>query len=207
MKRILVYGDSNTFGIGPMPRLSDDVVVAPGMRWAEQMAAALPGTHVVIEGLPGRTTVHSDPIEGAHKNGLAVLPAVIESHWPIDLLIFMLGTNDLKHRFNLMARDVALGVRSLVRCAQSYDYVGQVLVIAPPAPHCAGDFAGIFDGAELRGAGLAAEIERFAGEEGAAFFDAGQVIAVDPVDGLHFDETAHAALGAAVAERARVLLT
>ena len=71
MKRILCYGDSNTFGTGPMAALSSDPVHAKHVRWAGVMEAALgDGWDVVVEGLPGRTTVFDDPVEGEYRNGL-----------------------------------------------------------------------------------------------------------------------------------------
>ncbi len=206
MRRILLYGDSNTFGTGPMPRLGNDVVHPRGVRWGDVMATALgPDWEVVIEGLPGRTTVHDDPIEGAFRNGLRVLPAILFSHRPIDLLAICLGTNDLKRRFGLTAQDVALGLARLTREALASGTVGHVLLISPPLPKATGDFAEMFAGVEARGAGLAGQVARFAAEEGAAFFDAGSVISVDETDGIHWSAEAHRVLGFAVAGVVREL--
>ncbi len=199
--RILAYGDSNTFGIGPMPSLDTDVVHPKGTRWADVLAAALPEAEVIVEGLPGRTTVHSDPIEGEHLNGLAVLPAIIGSHRPIDVLVVCLGTNDLKARFGLAAQDVALGMKRLLLAAKASGHVVHCLAIAPPEPIAAGDFAQMFKGVEGRATGLAHEMARMAGITGAAFLDAGAHIAVDPLDGIHWSIESHATLGQAVATK------
>ncbi|MEM7461801.1 MAG: hydrolase, partial [Pseudomonadota bacterium] len=87
-------------------------------RWTGVAANLLgSGWRVVEEGLPGRTTVHDDPIEGRHKNGLSALPMVLESHRPIDMLVIMLGTNDLKTRFSLTAGDIACSEGKLVEAA------------------------------------------------------------------------------------------
>jgi len=61
---------------------------------------------VIEEGLGGRTTVWDDPIE-MHKNGREYLIPCLSSHAPIDLIIIMLGSNDMKKRFSLSAYDVA----------------------------------------------------------------------------------------------------
>lgn len=204
MRRMVIYGDSNTYGTGPMPRLGAEVVHARGVRWGDVMAGLLePDWEVVIEGLPGRTTVHHDPIEGAYRNGLTVLPAILHSHHPIDLLCICLGTNDLKHRFGLRAQDVALGLARLAREAVATGTVGHVLLVAPPEPRARGDFAEMFAGVEARAVGLAEQVARFAAVEGAAFFDAGSVIAVDETDGIHWSAEAHGALGRAMAEWVR----
>ena len=58
MPRILCFGDSNTFGTGPMETLASDPVFSKEERWAGVMAAELgEGFDVVVEGLPGRTSV------------------------------------------------------------------------------------------------------------------------------------------------------
>lgn len=202
MRRILIYGDSNSYGTAPMPHLGADAVHPRGLRWGDVMARALGADwDVVIEGLPGRTTVHDDPIEGAYRNGLTVLPAILHTHKPIELLVICLGTNDLKYRFGLLAEDVALGLARLAREAMASGVVGKVLMLAPPEPRECGDFADMFRGVEDRAAGLADHVARFAAVEGAAFFDAGSVIAVDPADGIHWSVQAHETLGAAMAER------
>ena len=204
--RILAYGDSNTFGIGPMPSLDTDVVHPKGARWANVMAAELPEAEVIVEGLPGRTTVYADPIEGEHLNGLAVLPAIIGSHRPIDVLAVCLGTNDLKARFGLAAQDVALGMKRLLLAAKSSGHVRHCLAIAPPEPISAGDFAQMFIGVEARAAGLADEMARMAGVAGAQCLDAGAHIAVDPLDGIHWSIESHATLGKAVAEKIKEMI-
>ena len=67
----------------------------------------------------------------------------------------------------------------------------------------AGCLAEIFAGGAAKGRGLAETYARVAGRHGAAFLDAGQAIAVSPLDGVHFDAAAHAALGRAVAAAIR----
>ena len=71
------------------------------------------GYLVIEEGLNGCTTVWDDPIEG-YKNGKEYLIPCLETHKPIDLVIIMLGTNDLKMRFGVPACDIAAGAGVLV---------------------------------------------------------------------------------------------
>src|SRR5215217_3966870 len=70
VKTVLCYGDSNTWGSDP----ETGERFAPGMRWPGIVARELgDGFRVIEEGLPGRTTLREDPIEGAHKDGRAYL--------------------------------------------------------------------------------------------------------------------------------------
>ena len=112
---VLLFGDSNTHGTMPVPHLGFYGRFDREERWAGRLAQLLPDWEVIAEGHPGRTTVHDDPIEGAHRNGLTVLPALLESHKPVDVVLVMLGTNDLKERFSVNAGDIALALERLVR--------------------------------------------------------------------------------------------
>lgn len=210
-RTLLCYGDSNTHGTTPMARLGDAGRFGPAERWPGVLAQALGARWRVIEaGLPGRTTVHPDPISGAHKNGLAVLPAVIESHRPLDLVVLMLGTNDLKHRFAVPPVEIAEAAGLLVRAVrQSETGPGRaapaVLLICPPPVIEAGCLAEIFEGAAAKSARLRLHFEAVALDHGVSFLDAGGVIGSSPLDGVHFDGPAHADLGRAVAAAVRAL--
>ncbi|CAN0599799.1 unnamed protein product [Ectocarpus sp. 12 AP-2014] len=201
MKRVLIYGDSNSFGTAPMRDLIDAPVLPRGARWGDQLAHHLGDDfEIVVEGLPGRTSVFDDPVEGAHLNGLRVLPAILHSHKPIDLLIIALGTNDQKIRFGLSAIDIALGVTRLVREATASGVVASTLAICPPKLMISGELGDIFQGGPERAADLPRLLKRSVEREGAAFFDAGAHISVDPLDGVHWNEAAHATLARAIAQ-------
>ena len=99
MKTILCYGDSNTYGYDP----SNGFRYPKNVRWTGVLADLLgPEFTVIEEGCNGRTTVFDDPLEG-WKNGLDYLKPCLNSHKPIDLVILMLGSNDLKDIFHASA--------------------------------------------------------------------------------------------------------
>ena len=204
-RTVLVYGDSNSHGTAPMPTLLDMRRFGPDERWPGVMAAALgPGWRLVEEALPGRTTVHPDPVSGLHKNGLAVLPAVLESHAPLDLVILMLGTNDLKARFGLPPVEIAVGAEQLMRhVRQGFTGPGgaapALLVVCPPPVEEAGCLAEVFEGGAAKSRRLAPHYAEAAARWGAAFFDAGTVVGPSPVDGVHLEAADHRRLGQAIA--------
>lgn len=190
-----------------MRHLEGEEVHPHGTRWGDVMADDLgDGFEIITEGLPGRTTVFDDPVEGAFRNGLTALPAILHSHVPIDLLIICLGTNDQKARFGLHAIDIATGMRRLVREARATAAIDKVLLIVPPTLMEVGDFAQMFSGAVKRAQGLAAFATRFAAEEHAEVVDAGEVISVDPADGIHWSAEAHEKLGRHMAPIVKGLL-
>lgn len=210
MPSLLCYGDSNTWGSATVAR--PDGRYGRDERWPGVLRAALgPDWLVTEEGLGGRTTVSADPVEGAEKNGLAYLLPCLHSHKPLDVVVVMLGTNDLKARFGKSPWEVAAGVAKLVELARQPQFgpAGKppaVLVVSPPPFQPLTEaHAGMFAGAVEKSPHLAAEFRKVAAAAGVHFFDAGSVIRSSKVDGFHLDPDAHAALGKAIAaEVARI---
>nr|WP_321986391.1 SGNH/GDSL hydrolase family protein [uncultured Lichenicoccus sp.] len=207
IRTILCYGDSNTNGTKPLH--------APGLfgrfdeteRWPGRLRAALGEQwRVIEEGLPGRTTLHDDPIEGRHRNGLRTLRATLESHLPLDLVVVMLGTNDLKARFAMTPEDIAASVGVLlaeVRVATAgQDGQGpRLLVVAPVPIEEVGFLGAMFRGGSAKSRALAPLYRDIAERNGAEFFNAGAAARVSPVDGVHYEADQHATLAAALADR------
>ncbi len=208
MPSVLCYGDSNTHGTPPLVRRGPGWVrYDRNTRWPGVMAAHLGAEWVVIEeGLPGRTTVHDDAIEGPHRNGLTVLPAILESHGPVDLLILMLGTNDCKQRFSLTGLDIALGVNRLIDCVEASRLTGSMLIIAPPVVDERGCLAEIFQGGRERSQGVGPHLRKICLTRHLPFLDAAEIVQTDPVDGVHLSEASHKKLGLEIAERARKIV-
>ncbi len=207
MKRILCYGDSNTWGYNPVTQERFD----KNERWTGQLSRMLGSNYDVIEeGLNGRTTVWDDPIEG-YKNGRDYLIPCLESHKPLDLVIILLGTNDLKKRFSVSAFDVAEGAGVLVQIVQKSNAgimggAPQVLLIAPPPVGKLTAFAELFEGAEAKSQKFAEHYRRVAAELGCPFFDTSTVIVSSDLDGIHFEQSEHAQLGQAVTVKVREII-
>lgn len=205
-RTVLCFGDSNTHGTIAMRTPTDRRRHAIQDRWTSIMAAELgPDWHVIAEGHPGRTSVFDDPIEGAHKNALRSIKAILESHRPIDLIIVVLGTNDLKARFGLSANDIALGIQRLLIEIRSSECgvdsgAPQILLAAPIKAGETSFFTEVFAGASSKSALLPKLLESIAQNNGIPFTDLNDVAKVDPVDGIHLDAKAHAAIGARLAQ-------
>jgi lysophospholipase L1-like esterase len=204
-ERVLVcFGDSNTHGSPPWTGTERAPRFGPDVRWPGLLAAALgPSWRVHEEGLPGRTTVHPDPIEGAHLSGLAALPMVLGTHSPVDTLVIMLGTNDLKARFSVGAGDIAASVELLVRttrtfCTDSGRPVPRVLVVAPAPIEETDELREMFRGGPEKSRRLGPLLREVANRVGAGFLDAGEHVRVSEVDGIHLDPPSHRALASAI---------
>ncbi len=203
MRSVMLFGDSNTHGTLPVPALGQGSRMDLAARWTTHFAAHLPGWQVIAEGQPGRTTVHDDPIEGAHRNGLTILPALLESHAPLDVVVIMLGTNDLKPRFAVPVVDIALGLERLVATIRTFSPSTQAMLVAPPPITESGCLADMFGGGTAKSARLPAEIAAAAARTGTAFFDAGPHLTVSPVDGIHYAPGGMPAFALALAQAFR----
>ena len=210
MRSVLCYGDSNTHGQipgkGPLERF------APNVRWPGVLRTQLGADwHVIEEGLSGRTTVHDDPIEGAHKNGRTYLRPCLQSHASLDVVIIMLGTNDLKARFAKPASEVAMGIGCLIYdikelAAGPRGTVPEIMVVAPPPMRDdIKEWKSIFAGAPEKSRLLALEFEILADSLEVHFFDSGSVVTCSEADGFHLDADAHRALGTALAQEVEAI--
>lgn len=134
MKTVVCFGDTNTWGVNP----KTDERLPFNERWTGILTDILKDEFRIIEeGQAGRTTVCDDPIE-KYKNGLEYLLPCLDSHRPIDLLIIMLGTVQLKSRFNQTAEDIAIGLEYMLRQVLAGNFgpdkaAPQILLISPIA--------------------------------------------------------------------------
>jgi lysophospholipase L1-like esterase len=204
MKSILCYGDSNTWGADPNTNPSARFDLHT--RWPGVLRDTLgTGWWVIEEGLSARTSVHDDPIE-RNRNGLLQLEPCLTTHKPIDIVVMMLGTNDLKHRFNLIPYDIAWGVRLLcdlilASSVGSNAKPPELILIAPPITVAPADmrYAAVFQGAEEKSKHLADLYAAHAEELKCHFLNAGDVVISSSIDGVHFDASEHRKLGQHVA--------
>lgn len=214
IRRILCFGDSNTYGYCADPQ---DTAGVGGRftreeRWPCLLQAALgPGFLVLEEGLTGRTTVYPDLVEGV-PSGLESLPACLEAHTPIDLLLFMLGTNDTKERFGAGPDDIARGMERLIRIAQAAPcWRGSQTSSCSPRRHRPGDgHAGVLP---VHGPGLPGKVpgagRRYRGlarRLGCRFLDAGESSELSPADWMHLTRRGHRLLAERLAQMVPALL-
>lgn len=213
MKTILCYGDSNTWGYDPLATSTSPYTVrhAPHLRWTGVLSQELgSGYRVIEEGQCGRTTVHHDLIM-EHRNGRIYLPPCLESHKPIDLVVLMLGTNDLKTMFNLPAGEIAAGAGQLVKYILKSDSgpeagAPQVLLVCPPLVEDLSHLPDLDEklvGAVAKSKRFPAYYEAVAKLHGCHYLNSQEIVQTSRIDGLHLEVGEHAKLGMAMAEAVR----
>lgn len=204
MKTLLCFGDSNTHGTVPMQCADEVTRYGFTQRWPGVVRAALGANWwIVEEGLPGRTTSFDDPEEGEDRNALRYWQACLQSHRPVDAIVLMLGTNDLKAKFQATPARVAAGLRQLLDIAWQNTPPGHphpfILVVTPAPIRELGFFQDLFAGGRNKSQQLAGLLSGLADPPGVQVLHAQDHCLVSAVDGIHLDAQAHGQLGRAVA--------
>ena len=207
MRTILCYGDSLTWGYnaeGPSRHALAD-------RWPSALQGELGAdVQVIADGLNGRTTAFDDDLAGEDRNGARTLPVVLGTHSPLDLVIIMLGSNDMKPWIHGNAFVSRHGMARLAQIVRTHPYqlaasAPKLIIVSPPPVTRTDnvDFTAAFAGGNEASQHLARHYAVLAEEIGCGFFDAGTVAMTTPLDGVHLDAENTRAIGKALAPLVR----
>jgi len=192
MKTILAYGDSLTWGSIPGKGQRHPYYA----RWPNVLAIGLgDDVEMICDGLRGRTTAYDEHLSDSDRNGARTLPTALYAHAPLDLVILMLGSNDLKPHIAGTAIAAMQGMRRLATIVQNHVAgpemaAPKVLIVSPPAICKSEDafYKDMLSGAVTQSKKLPALYSQVAEETQSSFFDAGKVAKTSPTDGIHLDE-------------------
>jgi len=202
MKNILCFGDSNTYGLRPDNGDRYD----PDVRWTGILSKKLgfEKYRVVEEGLCGRTTVFEDRTR-IGRNGSTYLPVFLESHYPIDTVVLMLGTNDCKTIYNASPFVIGRGIEILLKQIRAYKPDMEILLVSPI--HLGDkvykeEYDPEFDQKSIHTSKeLKAVFKRLAQEYDCMFLAASDVAEPSEMDQEHMDENAHKKFAEAIYEK------
>jgi lysophospholipase L1-like esterase len=203
MRHVLCFGDSNTWGFvpaTPAERFDFDV------RYPGVLQARLgPKFRVIEEGLNGRMSAWNDPLN-PHKNALEQIDFILETHRPLDFIVMMLGTNDIKHYMKVDAIDSALAQNALIdrieaaQCGRGGKRPTLVLVAPPLVVEAHSPFGRVFEDAIPKSKGFAMAYAEIAKQRKCYFLDGASVAPTSRRDGIHLEKESHQSLGEAVAQ-------
>ena len=206
MVTLLCFGDSNTWGFNPATWERYPL----NIRWPGVLQKELGERYRVIEeGQNGRTAVEGKPFAGFNTSKSDLVFA-LANHSPFDLVILMLGTNDLLMRSSVSPDDVGKGIDVLLNIIRNSDAgpggsAPAVLLLAPPP---IGSHAGETDALESAMTQSVLFAERYASiaaDFGCAFLNTGEIVRSSEIDGSHLDASEHTKLGLAVAKRVSLI--
>lgn len=208
---VLCYGDSNTHGQKPdkTGRYKSDI------RWTGVLQKVLgEDYHIIEEGLGSRTT----DLEYSRKpgrNGKTYLAPALHSHNPLDIVVIMLGTNDLKIEYERTAEEIADALAGLIGVVRTYGETKtgnapQIILVSPieindKAPYFEEFYNSSYNSRSAKESKkLPTTIKEIAEKNSAYFLDAATV-AKPGIDGVHFSEESERPLAELIAHTIKSL--
>ncbi len=222
MKRILCYGDSNTYGANPAwsPYLSEDEPIptrfGEDIRWTKLLQKLLgeDQCEIIEEGLCGRTTIYKDPA-WPYCEGRSYLTPCLLSHLPLDLIVVMLGSNDMKEIFAPCPDSASLAMDEFLKTLRNpFLYEGwtmpKILLVSPVFLGENLETSYMYGGFTERGRDVSKQLPEIyaalAKKHGCEFLAASDFASPSPKDSVHMDEAEHKKLAKALAEKIRKIL-
>lgn len=202
-KRILCFGDSNTWGYIAEGHNKNYVLRHPAdIRWPGAAALILGESYEVLEeGLNGRTTGFDDPFSDG-RSGLVYLREHLDEFLPVDTAVVSLGINDLKEDICGDIEKSRQAMAQIVKLLQGAEIPNIILILpaqltsAIAGPPFNGDFRG--ENMIAFSKALNTAYKELAAACQLPFIDA-SAIASAGSDGLHLTAESHRRLGQAVA--------
>ncbi len=191
-KRILCFGDSNTWGYIPSSALR----YSENERWTGILETKLGDEYKIIEeGMTGRTTVFDTGFDEL-LNGKKALGYILKSQLPLDAAIVLLGTNDLcDHHMDR----IELGITEIVRLIKNANYIyrtktpifpnGAKILLVSPLPY--GEKAPLSDEIKAESKLFSMVYRRVAENMEVEFLDPAGEVSPSEIDGIHFSPEGH----------------
>lgn len=194
MKNILVFGDSIPWGLIPATKFER---YGYDKRWPGILQGKL-GTeyHIIEENLAARTIDSDDLRPGFEgRNGMSILPALLDSHYPLDMVILSLGLNEIKSIYDWTPAQVAEKLGKMIglirnRKPNFHDVSTKIVLVSQPIVESTGFWGELWVGSHDKSIALETEFEKLAGREGIGYI---KIKGVTPNanDGVHLDDTEH----------------
>ena len=189
MKKIICYGDSNTFGF----KTDDFTRYGEDIRWTCLLQKNLgDGYEVINEGMCDRTGFVNNP-KGELFSAPKHFPEFIKKSGNIDLLILWIGTNDLQFLYNISLGSIERGVENWIKLAKTK--AKKILIISPVILNeniLKGAFNYQFDNESINKSKNVGKIyKRFADLYNCKFFDINTIVNPSDIDGLHYNSNSH----------------
>jgi len=125
MKKIICYGDSNTFGFNPLNKTRYD----ENVRWSGLLGIFLKNQFEIIEQGANNRTGFVDNFSGEFYSAQKHFPKMLNEYDDIEILILAIGTNDLQFIYNLNFNEIEKGLRNLLNIAKTK--VKNIILIPP----------------------------------------------------------------------------
>ena len=189
MKKILCYGDSNTFGYNTLDGSRFD----ENTRWTTLLQSNLGSDYQIIEEGCCDRTGFVDNDKGFLFSAQRHFPKIISKMKDVDLLILWIGSNDLQFKYNISFHQINNGLEKLILTAKSK--VKKIILIPPVILNeniLKGYFKIQFDETSISKSKKAGKIyKKLAQIHHCEIFDVNEFVQPTLTDGLHYDENGY----------------
>ena len=189
MKKILCFGDSNTYGYIPNNGARYD----KNTRWTGVLSLLSHGKFEIIEdGCNNRTAFAANPA-GKIFTGYEILPELLTGDF--DAVVLAIGINDTQFLYNLSSIEIASGVEKLINIVKVKSPQAKIILVAPSIltdDVLNGNFACLFDRTSIeKSRQLPLLYQKIAEKQNIEFFDLNSVAKTSSLDGLHYAPEQH----------------
>lgn len=192
MKKVLCFGDSNTYGFVPGTAQRYD----ENTRWTGRLKKIARDYDITEAGCNNRTAFTVNPA-GKDFTGFEILPEFLKNNY--DIIILAIGINDLQKFFNPSIDDIKSGMEKLVKMIPCG---AEIILVSPSALSndvLKGAFSSQFDETSIKKSKkLAGIYKEVADEFNCKFIDLDKIVKVSPKDGLHYEPEAHKKIADAI---------
>lgn len=196
LKKILCFGDSNTYGYIPNNGARYD----KNTRWTGVLSLLSHGKFEIIEdGCNNRTAFAANPA-GKIFTGYEILPELLTDDF--DAVVLAIGINDTQFLYNLSSIEIASGVEKLINIVKVKSPQAKILLVAPSIltdDVLNGNFACLFDRTSIeKSRQLPLLYKKIAEKQNIEFFDLNSVAKTSSLDGLHYAPEQHLKIAQAI---------
>jgi len=201
MKKILCYGDSNTWGCSP----ADSSRYDDKTRWPMVMASRLGEDYTIIEdGLNGRTVLNLSPVNKT-ANGIEWISSEVNNYIPLDIAIISLGLNDVFISEESSLVEISNGIEKIINIIRNSHItcgfkIPEIIIMAPPEFNTGIEGIQFFELQINKLKGLPEAYRQLSLKKNCLFFNASEYVKGSILDGSHLDSENHILLGEKTAE-------
>lgn len=191
MKKVLCFGDSNTYGFVPEKCTRYD----KNTRWTGVLQALCGSDFSIIEGGCNNRTAFVDNPAGAEQTGYKILPEYFTKDY-FDIVVLAIGINDLQLFFRPTLEEFEQGIEKLIKITKDLSPNAKIILVCPSKLDLAGIKSGVFsfqfDKISVEKSYHLPQIyKKLAEKHACKLVDLNEIVKVSPLDGLHFSAESH----------------
>lgn len=197
MKKVLCFGDSNTYGYIPEIHERYD----QSTRWTGVLQNLCKSDYKIIEaGCNNRTAFCNNPV-GIMQTGYKILPEFLSED--LDCVILALGINDMQMHYNFSENDIKEGIENLINITRKTLPDVEIILVCPSVltSHVleSPKFSTMFNELSIKRSYTLGKIySEIAKNKKCKYIDLNTFAKTSDTDGLHYDAKTHGVIASEI---------